>query len=247
MVKYGLIGKKIGHSFSANFFNEKFSREGIDARYFLFPLEKISEFPDLIKNNPELQGLNVTIPYKQDVMTYLDELSEAVRKIGAVNVIKFIRKDGRTLLKGFNSDYIGFQESLQPLLSDKIKSALILGTGGASKAVDYVLKNFGLKVTFVSRTPKEGQLSYDQLTSDVIENNPLIVNTTPLGMFPDVENYPPIPYQFLTPNHLCFDIIYNPEVTEFMKKAAKQGARVKNGQEMLIGQAVAAWNIWNSN
>ncbi|MCH5235737.1 MAG: shikimate dehydrogenase [Muribaculaceae bacterium] len=242
---YGLIGKKIGHSFSANFFNNKFQQEGIDNRYELFPLPSIDVFPTLLEENPDLEGLNVTIPYKQEVIKYLDSLSEDAIEIGAVNVIKFTKEGDITYLTGYNSDSIGFRDSLIPLMRPEIKKALVLGTGGASKAVTYVLKNLGLDVTLVSRTPKEGELGYDQLDKDIISDNLLIVNTTPLGMYPDVETFPPIPYQFLTDKHICYDVVYNPEETEFLKKAKEMGAAVKNGIEMLHLQAIAAWDIWN--
>ena len=241
---YGLIGKKLGHSFSADFFNNKFAREGINDHYYLFPLEEISEFPHLLLENPDLEGLNVTIPYKQQLIPYLNSLSEEAEKIGAVNVIKF-QRDGKDLkLIGYNSDCIGFKISLLPLLHDKIKKALVLGTGGASKAVSYVLKNLGLEVNFVSRKPGENLLTYEDLDQDIMKENLLIVNTTPLGMFPEIESYPPIPYHFLTPLHVCYDLVYNPLETLFMKKASEQGAVVKNGLEMLEQQALAAWDIW---
>lgn len=247
MVKdeYGLIGKKLGHSFSADFFNEKFHKEGIDASYSLFSMPEISDFSSLLSHHPLLRGLNVTIPYKQEVIPFLDALSEEASAIGAVNVIKISEKDGKKFLKGFNSDCIGFRESLLPFLQEDMKKALILGTGGASKAVKYVLENAGVEITFVSRKPKEGMLTYDELSKEIIDEHLLIVNTTPLGMYPDVEGYPPIPYQFLTRKHFCYDLIYNPPVTEFMKKSAKEGALVKNGLEMLILQALASWEIWS--
>lgn len=243
---YGLIGKKIGHSFSADFFNKKFADEGIDNSYKLFPLPTIEDFPQLIKEKPELEGLNVTIPYKQQVIPFLDALSEEAAEIGAVNVIKIERKSGKIFLKGYNSDSIGFRDSLKPLLRPEIKNALVLGTGGASKAVEYILRKFGIKVTFVSRTPKEGQFSYADLDKKIIEDNLLIVNTTPLGMFPDIDSCPDVPYQFITPRHICYDIIYNPAETEFLKRAKEKGATVKNGQEMLVKQALGAWEIWDN-
>lgn len=242
---YGLIGKKVGHSFSADFFNKKFQKEGIDNSYLLFPLPSIDVFPTLLEENPDLEGLNVTIPYKQEVIKFLDSLSEEAIEIGAVNVIKFTKENGITYLKGYNSDCIGFRDSIKPLITPEIKKALILGTGGASKAVAYVLKNLGIDITFVSRNPKKGQLSYNRLDEEIINDNLLIVNTTPLGMFPDTETYPPIPYQFLSDKHICYDVVYNPEETEFMKKSKERGATVKNGLEMLRLQALAAWEIWN--
>ncbi|MCH5238810.1 MAG: shikimate dehydrogenase [Muribaculaceae bacterium] len=262
METYGIIGKKLGHSFSAVYFNKKFEREGRDAKYNLFPLEDISQFPSLIEQQPDLKGLNVTIPYKQDVIKYLDKLSEEAGEIGAVNVVKIFRKDQGTsnfeknpdslikddyYLMGFNTDARGFRASLLPLLHDGIKSALVLGTGGASKAVKYILENLGIKVTLVSRNPKEGVISYSDITPEIMNQNLLIVNTTPLGMYPDVDSYAPIPYDLLTDRHICYDVVYNPETTAFMKKAAANGATVKNGLEMLEGQAIAAWDIWENH
>lgn len=243
---YGLIGKKLTHSFSADFFNKKFQREGINESYSLFPLKNVDELPDLLKMNPELKGLNVTIPYKQDVFKYLDNISKEAAQIGAVNVIKITKTEGKTNLEGFNSDYIGFRDSLKPLLSPDMTKALVLGTGGASKAVRYVLNELGFKVTSVSRKPSNDHLSYNELTREIIERNLLIVNTTPLGMFPDIGSYPDIPYQYLSSNHLCYDLVYNPLVTRFMEKSQEYGAKVKNGLEMLELQALASWDIWNS-
>lgn len=241
---YGLIGKKLGHSFSADFFNTKFEREGIDNSYHLLPIDKIEDFPSLLDSHKDLQGLNVTIPYKKEIIRYLDALSDEAREIGAVNVIKFEEKNGKRFLVGHNSDIKGFENSLLPLLRSDITKALVLGTGGASQAVVFVLNKLGLKVTLVSRSPQENQLSYQDLSPEIIKDNLLIVNTTPLGMFPDTEGFPPIPYHNLTPKHLCYDLVYNPETTAFMKKAKEYGAKVKNGLEMLEGQAIAAWDIW---
>ena len=245
---YGLIGKKLGHSFSADFFTKKFAREGINESYKLFPLPSINDLPALLNENKDLHGLNVTIPYKQEVIPFLNEISEEAKEIGAINVIKISRNDDNYYLKGFNSDSIGFRISLLPLLRENIKRALILGTGGASKAVAYVLKKLGVKITFVSRNPKPNQIdqiSYDNLSEEVIKENLLIVNTTPLGMFPEVDECPPISYQFLTPEHVCYDLVYNPAETKFMKLSKEQGATVKNGFEMLELQALASWDIWN--
>ena len=244
---YGLIGKKIGHSFSADFFNKKFQKEGINNSYQLFPLESIELLPKLLETHQDLEGLNVTIPYKVEVIPYLDDLSQDAKEMGAVNVIKISRKEGKTFLKGYNSDCIGFRESLKPMLRSDIQKALILGTGGASKAVAYALKQLGIEYTFVSRTPKDGQLSYKDLSQEIIKNHLLIVNTTPLGMFPDVDSYPSIPYQFLTPRHVCYDVVYNPLETSFMKKSAQEGAIVSNGLAMLKLQALLAWDIWNES
>lgn len=240
---YGLIGYPLGHSFSANFFNKKFTEENIPEKYNLFPLESIDLLPELLKKYPELKGLNVTIPYKQSVMRYLNSLSQEADEIGAVNVIK-IFKDGS--LKGYNSDAIGFKNTIKPLLKPYMKKALVLGTGGASKAVVYVLKNLGLTVLSVSRNAKDNVISYSDITPDIIQTHHVIVNTTPLGMWPDIEKAPDIPYQLLSPLHLCYDLVYNPEITSFMQKSHENGATVKNGLDMLHGQALAAWDIWNN-
>lgn len=246
---FGIIGKKLGHSFSADFFNKKFQKEGLDESYHKFEIDDINLLPSLIKNHPDLKGLNVTIPYKQQVIPFLDSLSDEARNIGAINVIKIFRDGEKILLKGYNSDAIGFRESLVPLLNSDVKKALVLGSGGASKAVTYILKSLGIEPSIVSRTPNKEvsdikQYSYDELTKELIEDHQLIVNTTPLGMFPEVEFYPPIPYSFITDKHICYDVIYNPMETEFMKKCSRQGAVVKNGMDMLHLQAIAAWDIW---
>lgn len=243
---YGLIGKRLGHSFSADFFNEKFKKESIEESYELLPIPSIDDLPRLISKHPDLKGLNVTIPYKEEVIEFLDTLSEEANKIGAVNVIKIERKNSDFYLKGYNSDCIGFRDSLIPLLREDIRKALVLGTGGASKAVRYVLDSLGIESILVSRNPKNGQLSYHELTDEIIKNHPLIVNTTPLGMWPKIDEAPPIPYESLTPAHICYDLVYNPEETAFMKKAHANGAKVKNGLEMLHLQALAAWEIWNN-
>lgn len=240
---YGLIGNPLGHSFSADFFNKKFEREGIDEHYSLFPLENIGELTPLLASNPGLKGLNVTIPYKRQVIPFLSEISDAAREIGAVNVIK-IDSDGK--LSGHNTDSIGFRNSIAPLLEPHMKKALVLGTGGASLAVEYVLRSLGLEVTKVSRTDSEGVITYSDLTPGIMESHHVIVNTTPLGTWPNTEASPDIPYHLLTPGHLCHDLVYNPETTEFMRRSAEYGAKVKNGLEMLIGQALAAWEIWNA-
>lgn len=252
---YGLIGKKLGHSFSDEFFNQKFAHEGINESYHLFPINEISLLPSLIENEKELKGLNVTIPYKTEVIPYLTSLSKEAEAIGAVNVIKIIRKSGDVILRGFNTDCEGFEHSLLGLLVPNTPlfeiqglplKALILGTGGASKAVAYVLDKLNIPYQFVSRHPQERQLSYNDLDKKIVESHLLIINTTPLGMYPEISAYPPIPYHYLTTRHICFDLVYNPEETEFLMKAKKKGATVKNGLEMLYGQALAAWNIWNN-
>ncbi|MDR0939431.1 MAG: shikimate dehydrogenase [Mediterranea sp.] len=247
MEKYGLIGYPLRHSFSVNFFNEKFRSENIDAEYVNFEIPSINEFMKVISENLNLQGLNVTIPYKEQVIRFLDELDHDTTKIGAVNVIKIIRpKKGRVKLVGFNSDIIGFTQSIQPLLRPHHQKALILGTGGSSKAIYHGLDNLGIKSTFVSRTHKaDGVLTYEELTPEVMEEHTVIVNCTPVGMYPKENFCPNIPYELITPKHLLYDLLYNPDITLFMKKGEARGAEVKNGLEMLLLQAFAAWEIWH--
>ena len=247
MQKYGLIGYPLKHSFSIGYFNEKFQAENIDAEYVNFEIPRIEDFMEVISENPNLCGLNVTIPYKEQVIPYLDELDRDTAKIGAVNVIKIIRQaKGKIKLVGYNSDIIGFTQSIEPLLQPNHKEALILGTGGASKAVFHGLENLGVKSTFVSRTKKSDDvLTYQELTPDIMSAHTIIVNCTPVGMYPKVDFCPNIPYEFLTPDHLLYDLLYNPNETLFMKKGKQQGATVKNGLEMLLLQAFAAWEIWN--
>jgi len=208
-------------------------------------LKTISEFTAL-KEITQLSGLNVTIPYKEKIIDYLDELDETAAQIGAVNVIKFIRTDGKLTLKGYNSDAIGFESSLKPFLQPFHKKALILGTGGASKAIDYVFHKLGIEATFVSRTAKPGMLTYDHLTKRNLDDNLVIVNASPVGTFPHLDECPDIPYYFITDKHLLFDVVYNPAETLFLKKGKVLGAQVLNGEAMLIEQAVASWEIWNS-
>lgn len=242
---FGLVGYPLGHSFSESFFNNKFNSEGIDAQYLNFEIPNINEFRNIINNNTNLRGLNVTIPYKEQVIPYLDDIDITASEIGAVNVVKFIRNGNNLILKGFNSDVIGFCNSLKPLLKPHHTHALVLGTGGAAKAITHGLKSLGIEPIYVSRTKKNGTLTYDELTPEIIEKYQVIVNTTPAGMYPHVDTCPDIPYHLLTPQHLCYDVVYNPDITLFMKKSQEQGAVVKNGLEMLILQALAAWEIWN--
>lgn len=242
---YGLIGFPLIHSFSQNYFNQKFEAEGIKARYLNFELPDIGDFMEVVSEYPTLAGLNVTIPYKEQVIPYLNELDEDAAKIGAVNVIKIIRNKGSLKFKGYNSDIIGFTDSISPLLNERRKKALVLGTGGASKAVVRGLENLGITATLVSRSARDGVITYEELTPEVMAENLIIVNTTPLGMYPHVEECPDIPYDCLTKEHLCYDLLYNPDVTMFMRKAKEYGAETKNGLEMLLLQAFAAWNIWN--
>jgi len=241
---FGLIGYPLGHSFSKKFFTEKFEKENIHAQYDLYPLENIRQFTNLT-TSVELTGLNVTIPYKEQVIPFLDELDATAAEIGAVNVIKFSRKDGKLHLKGYNSDAIGFENAIRPFLKSYHTHALILGTGGASKAIDYTLRKLGITTTFVSRKSSQGILSYQDLNQQVMTDNLLIVNCTPLGMYPNTENCPDIPYDLLSPQHLLYDVIYKPDETLFMKKGKDKGTVTVNGLEMLYGQAVAAWEIWN--
>ena len=245
MDSYGLIGFPLKHSFSKGYFNDKFAAEGIDAEYVNFEISSIKEFKSIVKNNPKLKGLNVTIPYKEQVIPYLDRLSENARLIGAVNVVKIDRQKGKLKLTGFNSDIIGFKESAEPLLQPHHKQALILGTGGSAKAIFYGLQQLGLPATYVSREKSSQQvLSYSELTPQLIEANTVIVNCTPVGMWPKVDECPNIPYQWLSDKHLLYDLLYNPNETLFMKKGEAQGATVKNGLEMLLLQAFAGWNFW---
>ena len=246
MQKYGLIGYPLKHSFSIGFFNEKFKSEGIDAEYVNFEIPEINDFMEVIEENPNLCGLNVTIPYKEQVIPFLDELDKDTAQIGAVNVIKIVRgPKGKVKLTGYNSDIIGFSQSIQPLLQPYHKKALILGTGGSSKAIYHGLKSLGIDSIFVSRTQKEGMLTYEELTPEIMAEHTVIVNCTPVGMYPKVDFCPAIPYELLTPNHLLYDLLYNPNTTLFMKKGEEHGAVTKNGLEMLLLQAFAAWEIWN--
>jgi shikimate dehydrogenase len=242
MKVYGLIGYPLSHSFSKGFFAEKFAREGIkECMYESFPIPGIEELPALIAQHPDLQGLNVTIPYKEAVMSYLDELSPAAAQIRAVNCIRF--KDGRKT--GYNTDAIGFRRSLGPLLKSHHNKALVLGTGGAAKAVQYVLESLNIPYKLVSRQAGADSLTYEQLDAAIMASHTLIINTTPLGMYPNVDAAPALPYEQLTDRHLLYDLIYNPAVTTFLQKGADKGATIKNGHEMLILQAEASWEIWN--
>lgn len=243
MIKFGLIGHPLGHSFSKDYFSRKFSDEGIDARYLNFDIPDISCFKEVISENDTLKGLNVTIPYKQQVIPMLDSVDPLAAEIGAVNVVR-INPDGT--LEGFNTDIIGFSESIRPMLKPWHTHALILGTGGASLAVASGLRMLGLDYKFVSRNPKEGQLSYADLDEAVMKRYKVIVNATPLGTFPNVESCPPIPYELLDDRSLCFDLVYNPPLTEFLRRAAERGASTKNGLEMLHIQADESWKIWNN-
>lgn len=241
MKQYGLIGKSLSHSFSKNYFEQKFEKEGIsDASYSLFELAEIAEFTALIKEH-QLSGLNVTIPYKEAILHYLDEIDEEAKAIGAVNTIQFT-KNG---LKGFNTDVIGFRNSIKPFLENIHTRALILGTGGASKAVAYALEQLGIKILYVSRTPEgENQISYEEVNQYVMKHHLLIVNTTPIGTFPNVSEAPELPYDLLTEQHFLYDLVYNPAETVFLKYAKVAGCIAINGEQMLKIQAEEAWKIW---
>ena len=240
---YGLLGKNISYSFSKKYFTEKFALGNLEGYvYENFDIQSIEEFPKLISENHDLKGLNVTIPYKEEIIPYLSKLSKKATQIGAVNVIR-LTKNGK--LKGYNSDYYGFKKSLQPLLQPHHKKALILGTGGAAKAVAFALNELGILHTFVSREEKEGMIDYNRINATTFDNYHIIINCTPLGTSPNTKEFPPIPYNFFTEKHIAFDLIYNPEETQFLKKAKKKGAIIKNGNEMLVFQAEKAWKIWN--
>lgn len=240
--QYGLVGKNISYSFSKAYFAEKFEKEDIkNHSYENFDIQGIFEFPGILKNNPDLKGLNVTIPYKEEIIPFLDKMSKNATKIGAVNTIKFTG-NGKT--KGYNTDFYGFKKSLKPLLKKKHKNALILGTGGASKAVAYALRLLEIDYVFVSREVSEHTLTYDEIDASIFEEYQIIINCTPLGTSPNVEVCPDIPYEYFTKNHIAYDLIYNPEETLFLKKAKEKGAIIKNGYEMLVFQAEKAWKIW---
>jgi shikimate dehydrogenase len=237
MRHYGIIGYPLVQSFSAKYFNEKFATESIPAEYTLYPIEVESLKLKAENLLDTLDGMNVTMPYKQAIIPFLDHLDETAEGVGAVNVVH--------KRVGYNTDCLGFLESMRPIIRDYDRKALVLGTGGASKAVCYGLKKLGISPTLVSRTPQKGMLGYNELTEEVMKAHTIIVNCTPLGMFPETEACPDIPYNQLTHRHLLFDCIYNPEVTCFLQQGQAKGATIKNGMEMLVGQAKAAWKIWN--
>lgn len=245
MRKFGIIGFPLGHSFSPGYFNEKFQTEGIDAVYEKYEISSILQFPEIISSNPEIAGLNVTIPYKEKVMQYLDYVSPEARAIGAVNVIKAEHSGKNVVLKGYNSDVIGFSRSIEPFLEPHHKKALVLGTGGASKAVVYALRELGLETLLVSRSKKDSTIQYEDITPALVAEYEVIVNCTPCGMAPHFDECPSIPYEALSGNNLLFDLIYNPDETLFLRKGKEHGAAVKNGLEMLLLQAEAGWEIWN--
>jgi shikimate dehydrogenase len=245
MKQYGLIGKTLSHSFSKKYFEEKFKRENISAVYENFEVGDISQVEEIFSIQSNLCGLNVTIPYKEQIIPYLDEVDEQAQKIGAVNTIYIDKKTGKK--KGYNTDVYGFKQSLKPFLENQHQRALILGTGGASKAVAYVLNELGIITAFVSRNPTtDNQLSYDDLNENLMQSFLLIVNTTPLGTFPNVEEKPLLNYSAITSNYLLYDLVYNPAETAFLKEGKKRGALTINGEQMLKLQAEKAWEIWGS-
>lgn len=249
MTRFGIIGYPLGHSFSQRYFTEKFAAEGLaDHVYDKFPLASIDEFPALVASLPDLVGLNVTIPYKQAVIPFLDELDEQARRIGAVNCIRVSHTGGKILLKGYNTDMPGFETSLKELLGERRPDALVFGTGGASKAVACALERSGIRFRLVSRSGDGVNiLSYNDLTSELIAETPLLINATPLGTFPDTDALPPIPYEGIGRGHFLHDLVYNPAETAFLREGRRRGAAVKNGYAMLLGQARDAWAVWTTN
>ncbi len=244
MDKYGLIGYPLGHSFSIGYHNQRFADEGINAKYINFEIPNIEQLIEVLSQNPELKGLNVTIPYKEKVMEYLDYISPEARAIGAVNVIRVLHEGSKTVLRGYNSDVIGFVQSIEPMIESHHKKALVLGTGGASKAICYGLKSLGIEPVLVSRYERPGTIQYKSVTPEVVQEYNVIVNCTPLGMFPKTNECPALPYEALDEKNILYDLIYNPDETLFMKKGAERGAQVKNGLEMLLLQAFASWEFW---
>lgn len=244
---FGLIGYPLSHSFSKEYFSQKFKKEGPDNHsYENFEVASIEELKSLIQNHPKLAGLNVTIPYKQQVLGMLDHIDPKAAKAGAVNCIKIDRSGESPKLFGYNTDIYGFEKSIKPFLRLHHEKAIILGTGGSSKAIAYVLKKMGLEYLFISRTPSDcNQIRYTVLNQSILEEHTIIINTTPLGMFPHIESFPLIPYEYVTKQHLLFDLIYNPEKTAFLRKGEERGATIKNGFEMLQLQAEESWQIWN--
>jgi shikimate dehydrogenase len=248
MRKFGLIGYPLGHSFSKMYFSEKFEREKIsNCQYENYPITGIDLLEELISNNPELHGLNVTIPYKTSVIKYLDSIDEQAEAVGAVNVLKIIRNSKGTILKGFNSDIDGFRNSISQYLGKKVSNALVLGTGGGAKAVCYVLRQFGISITSVDIIKLEGALTYSEITNNILISNQLIVNATPMGMFPDITGRPDLDYSCLNKDHILFDLVYNPELTAFLKTGKEQGCTIISGINMLYGQAERSWEIWNDD
>lgn len=247
MRTFGLIGYPLSHSFSKKFFTEKFESEKIpNCKYELFAIEKADEMLELIAKNPSLCGLNVTIPHKLNVIPFLTEIDNAAKEIGAVNCISIKQIGNQSILKGYNTDAYGFAQSLKPLLTQHHQKALIFGDGGAAKAVKYVLEQLQIPFLVVVRNPVPNAILYSAVNAEILSEYKLLINTTPLGMLPNLDSFPPIPYQFLTPQHLAYDLVYNPEEPVFLTKAKAQGAKIKNGLEMLYLQAERSWYIWNT-
>ncbi len=246
MKKYGLLGHPLSHSFSKKYFSEKFEKENIsDCSYELFDIETLNQLSEILKANPNLKGLNVTIPHKENILSYITDIDDNAKAIGAVNTLKF--SDNNNIIKGYNTDYYGFKKSLKPFLDINHERALILGTGGASKTVKYVLNELNIDCLMVSRNPKnDNEISYDDINEYVIKHHQIIINTTPVGMFPNTENFPEFNYNNLTPKHLLYDLIYNPAETIFLKKGKEKGSITINGLQMLKLQAEKSWEIWNS-
>lgn len=247
MKLYGLIGYPLTHSFSKKYFAEKFNKEGIpNAKYENFAIETVEMLPTLIERNTDLIGLNVTIPYKEKVLHYLDSLDNMSEDVGAVNTVKIIRNKSKIRLEGYNTDVIGFRDTLQPMLEDHHKKALILGTGGASKAIKYVFNTLGIEYISASiETLQEKEITYEDITKDVIREHLIIVNATPLGTYPKVDTCPKVPYQYITNKHIMYDLVYNPEVTRFLQYGVDKSAKTQNGLQMLHLQAEASWKIFN--
>ena len=246
MDRYGLIGYPLGHSFSISYFNQKFADEGINAKYENFEIPSIDILPEVIDSHPDLRGLNVTIPYKEKVIPFLDSITPEARAIGAVNVIRVTHQGNKTILKGYNSDVIGFTRSIEPMLDKKWHhKALVLGTGGASKAICYGLRSLNIEPVLVSRYERPDTIQYKRITPEVIKEYNVIVNCTPVGMYPKTEECPLLPYKAMDKHTILYDLIYNPDETLFMKRGAEHGAQTKNGLEMLLLQAFASWEFWH--
>ncbi|MFN4234626.1 MAG: shikimate dehydrogenase family protein [Bacteroidia bacterium] len=247
MRTFGLIGFPLSHSFSPDYFNKKFQQQNIEAIYKTFPLKSINDFFSILNNNPTLEGLNVTIPYKETIISYLDEISSEAKEIGAVNCINIVYKNKKPYLIGYNTDFIGFEKSFIPCLKPHHKKALVLGNGGAAKAIKFVLKKLDIPFKTVVRTIKnKEELLYTELNKELLNNYTIIINTTPLGTYPETENCPDIPYHFLNNSHFLYDLIYNPAESLFLKKGKLLNAEIKNGYEMLVIQAEESWKIWNN-
>lgn len=248
MRKFGLIGYPLGHSFSKKYFTEKFLKEDIpDCSYENYPIEEITQVKKLVSQDHDLCGLNVTIPYKSEIIRFLDSIDPEAKEIGAVNVLKIKRFEGITELLGYNSDVTGIRDSLSPFITSSVRNAVVFGTGGSSRAVCYALKKYGITITQISREKKSGMYTYSDINAEMLENTELLVNTTPLGMFPDVKGKPDINYSLLSDKHILFDLVYNPEITSFLKMGMAQGCTIISGIKMLHSQAERSWEIWNDD